>query len=65
MRAWSLIMPYLCIAEAIAFEHDYSNELIRAKILFGRIIERTNKKSLCICCTGFSWFCCKNAETRL
>jgi len=49
----------------MAFEHDYSNELIRAKILFGRIVERTNKKSLCICCTGFSWFCCKNAETRL
>jgi len=49
----------------MALKHDYSNELIRAKILFGRIIERTNKKSLCICCTGFSWFCCKNAETRL
>jgi hypothetical protein len=65
MRAWSLIMPYLCIAEAMPLKHDYSNELIRAKILFGWLARQTNKKSLRICCAGFSWFCCKNAETGL
>jgi len=28
------------------FEHDYFNELIRIKILFGWIFKNTNKKSL-------------------
>jgi len=36
------------------FEHDYSNELISIKILFGPVCRRTNKKSLRISCAGFS-----------
>jgi hypothetical protein len=54
MRAWSLIMPYLCNAEAMPLKHDYSNELIRVKILFGRVSRHANKKSLRISCAGFS-----------
>jgi hypothetical protein len=54
MRAWSLIMPYLCNAEAMPYEHDYSNELIVIKILFGRLSGHANKKSLRISCAGFS-----------
>jgi hypothetical protein len=54
MRAWSLIMPYLCNAEATSLQHDCSNELIRMQILFGLFDKHANKKSLRISRAGFS-----------
>jgi hypothetical protein len=64
MRAWSLIMPYLCSAKARPLWHDYANELIHKRILFVTDFQFTNKKSPRISCAGFSWLCCKNAADR-